>query len=367
MSPRTVGIEEELFVVPTGRAALAPSGEAVVAAAKESSDGDQFEHELKQEQVELGTRPCEELTDLERDVVAMRGELDRAARERGLRLVASGTAPFATRSHLTPAARYLRMADEFGDVARSQLTCGMHVHVGVASAEEGVAVLDRIRPWLAPLVALSSSSPFCDGRDTGYASYRRVLWGRWPTAGETDVWGSLDSYRATTEKLIATGAALDEGMLYYDARLSRQYPTVEIRVCDVCIDPYDGVLLGGLIRALVDTAADEWAAGVPPAAVPVAVLRAAGWRSARHGMADRLVRFAADGSAQLRPAWTVVDELVAHVSPALDRAGDADRVREGLDRIRSRGTGAEVQRAAFERAGTMQAVVDATTIGEVET
>ncbi len=121
-----------------------------------------------------------------------------------------------------------------GDVkGRTFLTCGMHVHVAVADRHEGIAVLDRVRPWLAVLSALASNSPYWQGRDTGYASYRSIVLGRLPTVGPSPVWGSISVYDRVIREVINTGAAFDAGMVYYDARLSPRHPTIEIRVPDV--------------------------------------------------------------------------------------------------------------------------------------
>ena len=125
---------------------------------------------------------------------------------------------------------------------------------------EGVAVLDRIRGWLPCLLALSANSPFWQGHDSGYASFRSQVWGRWPSAGPTGLFGSAETYHATTRAMIASRTILDLGMVYFDARLSAQHPTVEVRVADVCLDADDAVLMAGLVRALVDTAARSWRA-----------------------------------------------------------------------------------------------------------
>ncbi len=134
-------------------------------------------------------------------------------------------------------------------------TLGMHVHVDVADDEEAVRVVDGLRRWLPLLVGLAANSPYAGGRDTGYASWRQQVWTRWPTAGQSEPFGSAAEYRRVTEALIATGAALDPGMLYFDARLAADYPTVEIRVADACTEVDDAMLVAALCRALVETVA----------------------------------------------------------------------------------------------------------------
>ncbi|HEU5269537.1 MAG TPA: glutamate--cysteine ligase [Jatrophihabitans sp.] len=258
------------------------------------------------------------------------------------------------RPHPTPDERYLRMADEFGLLAREQLTCGQHIHVSVQSRAEGVAVLDRIRIWLPVLLALSANSPFWQEQDTGYASFRTVLWGRWPSAGPTDLFGDEAGYDAAVRDQLAAGAALDDGMIYFDARLSANFPTVEIRVADVCTDTRDAALLAGLARALVDLACEQASDGEPPVPAGIPLLRAASWRAARWGLAGELVHPLAGRRA---PAWQVVGELLERITPQLRANGDLAEIEAGLDRIKQGGTGADRQRTAFAEGGDLDAVV----------
>lgn len=351
---RTVGVEEEFLLAQGKSPLLAAAGEDVVAGAEARSDG-QFEHELKQEQAELGTAPHHTMAELDRDLRARRGDLAAAASVRGVRLLASATSPLDQNVSTTADDRYERMTELFGRVARTQLTCGMHVHVSVDSPQEGVHVLDRLGPWLPALVALSANSPYFEGQDTDYASYRTVLWGAWPTAGVTQPFGTVEEYERARSALIATGAALDEGMIYFNARLSARYPTVEVRVCDVCADVRDVPVLAAIIRAMVSTTAEQGAAGEPLVEVRSELLRAAMWRAARWGTEHDLVDA---HTGNLVPAWDLVDGLVETLTPALKGSGDEQLVQDGLARIRSRGTGARLQREAYAGGG-IAAVVDA--------
>src|SRR6188768_231125 len=141
------------------------------------------------------------------------------------------------------------MVDEFGEISREAGTCGMHVHVGIASREEGIGIIDRMRPWLPLVLALSVNSPYAEGRDSGYASWRSQVWCRWPTAGATELFGDPATYDALVADLMAAGAARDPGMVYFEARLAADWPTVEVRVADVCTDPDDAVVVAGVVRA----------------------------------------------------------------------------------------------------------------------
>ena len=155
--------------------------------------------------------------------MSCRLEAAESAAQAGAALVAVGT-PVLQKSdqeQVTAKDRYERIVHEFGEISRQGSVCGMHVHVDVADDEEGVTVIDGLRPWLPVLRAMSVNSPYWRGTDTGYASWRTQVWARWPTAGPSDPFGDPAGYRAVTEALVASGAALDVGMLYLDARLAQ--------------------------------------------------------------------------------------------------------------------------------------------------
>jgi carboxylate-amine ligase len=313
-----------------------------------------LEFELQLEQLETGTRPCGSLEELGREVRRCRSVAAEAADRVGVQVAAMGTSPMAVEPSLTGRSRYRQMAAEFGLTAQEQLTCGCHVHVQVASEEEGTAVLDRIRPWLAPLLALSANSPFWQGRDSGYASFRYQAWGRWPTSGPTDLFGSAPAYHGVVQAMVDTGTVLDEGMIYFDARLSRHYPTIEVRIADVCLHADDAVLIAALVRSLVETAARSWRLGEPARPVRTELLRLASWRASRSGLDGQLV-----GPVSHRPAAArdVVGELLEHVRPALTDAGDYTIVAALLDDVLDRGNGARFQRQAYRRTGQIRDVV----------
>ena len=349
---RTVGVKEEFLLVGAGSALLAGVGEGVVAAAESGSDG-QFEHELMREQAELATTPASSILEMVGELRQRRAELATAARGKGARLLACATSPVGQDVSTTPVRRYEQMTRLFGRVARTQLTCGMHVHVSIESPAEGVAVLDRIRPWLAVLVALSANSPFFAGEDTGYASYRSVLWGQWPSAGVADPFGDVKGYEQARAAMVSSGAAMDDGMIYFDARLSARYPTVEIRVADVCADAADAAVIAAIVRGLVSTAANECAPMTP---IRSELLRAASWRAARFGIEGDLLDVAAVSTVA---AWNRIDQLIDFVDPALRDTGDSELVHAGLNDVRRRGTGARLQRRVYGDTGSIEAVIDA--------
>ena len=361
MATRTFGVEEELLLVnprdgrpePTGERVVQLAGERPVAAA---ADRPLVEHEFKAEQAEIGSAPTTSASALTEDLRRLRRELAGAAAATGVQIAALATSPTEVEPTVTPDARYERMVDTFGLLARQQLTCGQHVHVSVSSRAEGVAVLDRIAPWLPVLVAASANSPFWQGRDTGYSSYRTIVWGLWPTAGPTGGFGDEAGYDAVIAELLDSGAAMDDGMIYFDARLSARYPTVEIRVADVCCDVDDAVLIAVLCRALVETAAAAWRAGEPAPQLRPELLKAATWRAARYGLGGSLFDPLRRATV---PAFELLDSLVDRLEPALQLGGDLDLARAGVDRLRHHVSGAAAQREALRGGSLHDVVVDA--------
>lgn len=348
------GAEEELLLV--DRTSGAPRGRA--GTVRDESDGE-LDGEMRTEQIETATAPHQKADDLADDLRRRRHEAREAARATGVDVAALATSPLAPDDGGENAAvsegRYGRIAERFGAIATSQLTSGQHVHVEVASPEEGVGVLDRIGPWLPVLRALAANSPHWRGLDTTYASYRSVVWSRWPSAGPTRVFGSLEAYDAAVEAMLATDTVLDDAMVYFDARLSKRLGTVEIRVTDVALEVDDTVLVAVLARALVTTAAREHRAGAAVPTAPVEALRLAHWRASRWGLSDQLVDPRTGSTA---PAADVLEALRHYVADALADAGDTARASDGLARLLADGTGSERQRAAARGAdGDLAAVV----------
>lgn len=319
-----------------------------------SAPGGSLGPELQEQQLETDTPPERDLGLLHAELARWREKARAAASETGALVLASGTTPLPVQPRTVDRPRYTEMAEKFGLTASEQLSCGCHVHVAVDSDEEAVGALDRIRVWLPTILALSSNSPFWQGEDSGYQSYRSQVMPRWPTNGPTEVFGSAKAYAEHVRQLTDTQVPIDEGMAYFDARPSSHYPTLEIRVADVCLDPRDTVLIAALCRGLVETAAGEWGQGRPPAPASVALLRLAMWQAGKYALTGDLLD---PTSHRPRPAREVVQALVTHVAPALRATGDLERVERGLEDIYVRGTGAARQRAALAEQGRLDRAV----------
>jgi glutamate---cysteine ligase / carboxylate-amine ligase len=351
----TLGVEEEFVLLDpsTGAAALAAPD---LVRMLDQEPGVQLE--LMRFQVEIATGVCTGLDGVGRELARLRQLAGDAAAHLGCRLVASGILPYRTPglTAVTDKPRYRELARRYGALVADSGTCGCHVHVGVPSRDLGVQVLARLRPWLAPLLAITVNSPIAGGHETGWASWRYNRQSRWPTVAAPAVWPDAAAYDAAVRGLIARGAALDERSIYFLARLSSRYPTVEVRVADVCLDADTAVLLAGLTRALVATALAEARRGTPVPAAPAPWVEAALAAAARHGQAgagiDPFTGRTVDAS-RLR------SRLLDHVHAALSDRGDAGHITGLLRRLDDRGTGADRQRALFAQAGSASAFVEA--------
>ncbi|HEX6444066.1 MAG TPA: glutamate--cysteine ligase [Streptosporangiales bacterium] len=350
----TVGVEEEFHLVDAGTGALRESAKDVLAARRHHSD--EAEPELLASQVELVTPVCSSLTELREQLVRQRRELAASAATVGCRLLSSGTYPLSYRApEVTSERRYEEIAGRFGTIARMQVVCGCHVHVHVGDPDLAVAVMNQVRPWLPVLLALTANSPFWQGRDTGYASFRAQVWSQWPSSGTLGVFASHREYEKVMRSLVDAGVLRDLGMLYWDVRPSQRFDTLEFRIADACLSVDESVLLACLCRALTHTGVESVRAGRPPGDVAPELLRAARWRAARSGLGADLVDLPVGRPA---PAQAVVGRLLDHVGPALDAHGDRDRAAALVAGVLAKGNGAQRQRAALRGTGALEAVLD---------
>jgi carboxylate-amine ligase len=354
----SLGVEEEFHVADVASRMLAPRGDAVLdAVARDGFAPWQFASEIYLSMVETATVVCHTLAEVRSQLQALRTRLCAAAATQRLHVLATGTMPFAQQrvQQVTPDERYHAIVDLHQQVSREMMACGTHVHVGVEDRDDAVQVLNHARPYLAPLLALSANSPLCDGLDTGFASYRTVVWGRWPSAAVPELFADAAEYDAIGQMLVDSGAMVDLGQIYWDARLSRKHPTLEFRVADVCMTVDHTVVQAGLCRALVRTGLERVRAGMAPPVLRPEALRAAKWRAARFGLEGRLFD---PITCRLVPASELIHAVLNDLRPALEAEGDWDEMCELVDRLLHDGTGAARQRAAFAAAGRLEDVVD---------
>ncbi|MEN3310598.1 MAG: glutamate---cysteine ligase / carboxylate-amine ligase [Micromonosporaceae bacterium] len=350
----TLGVEEELHVVDLDTRELVPRAPEVL----DQLDPAWYSAELYRSVVETNTPVSHGLDELREHVVALRRSAVGVAESLGLGLAAAGTVPLVDLDGLaiTPNSRYRRMLDDYQLLAREQLICGAQVHVGIADRDAAVAVSQRVAPALPVLLALSCSSPYWMGEDSGYASVRSLIWMRWPTAGYSGAVESAADHEALVADLIASGTITDPNMIYFDVRPSAHVPTVELRVPDACPAVDTVVLLAGLFRALARREVAAYQAGEPLPAIRAPLHRAAMWRAARSGLEGDLLDL--PRSPAPVPAAVAVDRLVADLRPHLEAEGDWDQVVELSAQALGRGSSAARQRRALTRRGRLSDVVD---------
>lgn len=347
-----LSIQEEFHTVDLATRRMVSSAPALL----ERLPAGSFVGAAKESIVRIRTSAHADLGAARAELVGLRGIL--VSRAAGLRLgvLAGGTAPMMSTADVqtAPDPRYAALDRDWAEPARDWITCGTHVHVKVEDRNVAARAIAWITPYLSTLSAMSASSPFWAGRDTGYASWRRMCVERLPTAGPL---GPLQSAREYDE-LIATletiGVAPDGDMLYPALRLSRRTPTLELLICDAIADVETTIAITALFRALCRYACRAVTAGRTPAPLSPMIARGAMWRAARSGLEHDLIDPVA---AVTRPAATVVRGLVAEMASDLREFGDLETVEAAVERLLARGSGAALQRRAA-REGGLAAVVD---------
>lgn len=352
----TIGVEEEYQIIDPRTRQLSQHAGQILKKAR-AALGNEVTNELYLSQIEVGTPVCRTLADVRTELVRLRRGVIEAAGRDGCRIAAAGTHPS---SHwedqaLTPKPRYYEIAADFQQLAREQVIFGCHVHVGIADREAAIRVMNRARPWLAPLIALAANSPFWLGQDTGYASYRTELFQRFPMAHTPYALADRAAYDDVVAALVATGSISDASKLYWDVRPSSHYETLEFRVADVCMAIDEAVMIAGLCRALARACHDQQSRGVPLPPARPELLRAAKWRAARYGLSGELIDV---GARRAVPARELIATVLAFLRPALEAAGEWDEIAALVEQTLRRGTGADRQLAAFAQAGRFEDVVD---------
>ncbi|MCD9145463.1 carboxylate-amine ligase [Streptomyces albireticuli] len=352
----TVGVEEEFFLVGADSRAVEPAGGRVVARAA-SALGGLVSGEFTDYQIEIRTPPCSAVAQLYDELVRLRAGVARAAAAEGLRACPSGTPVLGPAGPVSIGEdpRYRASVELFGSMMDDYVISAMHVHVHLPDRELAVLVSNHLRPWLPLLVEMSANSPFCKGRDTGYASWRSMIRCRFPCLGPPPYAESFDHYQRTAAAMTEAGAMPFADLPFWDIRLHPRLPTLEVRCMDVPVTPADSAALAAIVRGLVVTASASARRGDSGPRPCSEMLRGAYAHATRDGWTGR-GRDALTGeilSAPVRGA-----RLLDHIRPALAAHGDVEVVAAFLGRLARRGSGAHRQRAAARLPGGLVAVVD---------
>ncbi len=349
----TLGVEEEYLLLDRASGYPAPAANEVCKAAglQPALARAEVQHELLLAQLEVATPVCESLDEVGGHLLRLRHALSEAAEQAGCLLAATAAAPFSYDgpTAITDTPRYRGLYEDAPQLVDEQLINGMHVHVGVPDRATGVAVLNRLRPWLPVLVALSGNSPFWRGRDTGFASWRTVVFGRWPGRGPPPAFADASDYDRRVRGLVTGGVIRDVHQVYWQARLSERYRTVEVRASDVQLRVEEAVMLAGLIRGLTQTAIWRHESDRPEPQTLPEIAAAAGWHAARYGLDGSLIGTEGKPVAAREAARA----LLRHVLPALAEYGDANLVAALLEQTLHEGNGSQRQRKAVAQDGSL--------------
>jgi len=357
----TLGVEEEYQLVDPETRALCGRADKVLNAILGA--GDRVQRELHRCQIEIATGVCHSLDEVRQELQRSRQVVIEAAADLQVAVVAAGTHPFSPWQNqtLTDKLRYQEMAQELQQVIRELIIFGCHVHVGLNGTcfhdQPAIAldVVNRCRLWLAPLLALTANSPFWEGRDTGYDSYRTELWGRLPTAGPPPHFANYPEYQTLLQTLVNTHVVKDSTHLYWDIRLSESFPTIEFRIADVCLTIDEAVMLAGLVKALVRTCYEHSVASRPYSTSKSELLKAAHWTAARYGLSGDLIDLETGIAI---PAKEQIQRFLAFLQPALQAEGDWESVNAAVQKILTQGNGASRQRQWYQASDDWQYVVD---------
>ena len=350
----TVGVEEEFQIVDPETCELRSHVSELLASSAPTL-GDQIKRELHQSIVEVGTKICENIGELNAEIFRIRRELTASAERVGLAVAAAGTHPF---SHwkdqiLSPGVRYDSIVEELQQLARSLLIFGLHVHVAVPDREAGIGLMNEARYFLPHLLALSTSSPFWMGRDTGIKSYRTTIFRRFPRTGVPDRFDSWSEYEAYVQMLVDLRCIDDGRKIWWDVRPHPTFGTLEFRVCDVPTKPEVAVMLGALCQAIIVKLWRLRGRNLGFRLYRRALIEENKWRAARWGLEGKLIDF---GKRAEVPMRDLALELVEFVDDVVDELGSREAV-EYVHVVLREGTSADQQLAVFRETGDLKAVV----------
>ncbi|HEX2443273.1 MAG TPA: carboxylate-amine ligase [Vicinamibacterales bacterium] len=350
----TVGVEEEFQIVDPDSWELRSHVSELLASGA-SALGDQIKPELHQSIVEVGTRICEDVAQLRAEILRTRRELVAAADRVGLRVAAAGTHPFSNWMDqvLSPGDRYQHLVEELQQLARSLLIFGLHIHVAVPNRSEAIDLMNAARYFLPHLLALSTSSPFWVGRDTGLKSYRTAIFRRFPRTGIPDRFGSWGEYEDYVALLVQLHCIDNSKKIWWDLRPHPTFGTLEFRICDVPTDPRATLALAALAQAIIVKLHRLYEKNQGFRLYRRTLIEENKWRAARWGLDGQLIDF---GRRVEVPMRDLAIELLEFVDDVVDDLGSREETSY-VRTILKDGTSADQQLRVFRETGDLRAVV----------
>lgn len=347
VTPLTLGVEEEYLLVDLETRDLVREPPSSLLAECQARAPDQVSPEFLRCQVEIGTRVCGSLREARDELARLRGIVSAVAREHGLAPIAASTHPFAVwRPQVTTSReRYSALAQDIGAPVRRLMICGMHVHAGIPEEDLRIDLMNQVRYFLPHLLALSTSSPFWQGLPTGLKSYRLSVWKELPRTGIPEEYGSYGEYMRTVNALVTTGVIEDASKIWWSIRPSTKFPTLEMRITDICTRIDDCITIAALYTSLLHMLHRLRKGNVKWRSYKSLLIEENVWRAQRYGINEGLIDF---GKPALVPYADLLEEMIDLVREDALALGCLPEVESARD-ILKRGTSADRQLAIYHQ------------------
>lgn len=351
----TLGVEEEYMIIDPQTRELKSHEQKIVEIAARVLD-DQIKAEMHQAVVEAGTHICKDVDEARRDITRLRRTVAEIADGLGLKIGASGTHPFShwSKQLITPNPRYDAIVNEMQEAARSNLIFGLHVHVGIEDKNMAIHIANTVRYFLPHVYALSTNSPFWEGRNTGFKSFRAKVFERFPRTGLPDLFGSYAEYENYVNLLIKTGCIDNAKKIWWDLRVHPFFNTIEFRICDIPMLIEETIAIAAIFQALVAKLYKLRMANLNFMIYTRALISENKWRACRYGIDGKLIDFGKEEEVRTR---SLILELLDFVDDVVDDLGSRDAINY-VHKILETGTGADRQLAVYQETNSMEKVVD---------
>lgn len=352
----TIGVEEEYQIIDAETRDLVSHVSKIIEGGK-TLLSENLKHEMHESVVEMETGICQNVKQAREELTNLRRHLVKVAHEQGLRVSGGGTHPFShwKNNVITKDARYDKLVNDMGDVARSNLIFGLHVHIGIPDREEGIRIQNVMRYFLPHIYALSTNSPFWVGRLTGFKSYRQEVFAKFPRTGIPSYFSSVAEFDAYVNLMIKTGTIDNAKKIWWDLRVHPFYPTIEFRICDMPLTIDETVCLAAIMQCLVAKIYKMHQQNISFRSYRRLMITENKWRASKDGIHANLIDFGKEASV---PYSDLLDELLLFIDDVVDELDCREEV-EFAKEILKMGTGADRQLKVFEESGgDLKAVVD---------